>query len=257
MSDSLSFRISRSFGGAQRKIYLGATYDYRRLTASKGELSRYLFTDGEKSYAIDSASAWNEWLPERKDSRLGAYVMYSNLRYEKIRNFHNAKWTEDVDKGWKLKAQISKNYEQLGAADNDIRLDFWADLMLGYSMHHLTLKSEMNFYLDHGEQHDYYGKLSGEYIFHPNERFSTALTGLVDFYEDARYGKQFTLGGATGFAGFPTGFYAGQARVFANLEQRYFTNFEIATLMPVFAMNRGGHSLMAIIEEGAEPVAVL
>jgi hypothetical protein len=94
----------------------------------------------------------------------------------------------------------------------------------------------MNFYLDHGEQHDYYGKLSGEYIFHPNEKFSTALTGLVDFYEDTRYGKQLTLGGGNGFAGFPTGFYAGQARVFANLEQRYFTDFEIATLMPVFAI---------------------
>ena len=215
---------------------VGATYDYHYTTASEGKLYPYAFTDGDTTYAIDSATAVNKWLPEQKDSRLGMYLMFSNIRYEKIKNFHNAKWTEDIEKGYSLKAQISKNYEQLGAADNDIRLDFWADLMLGYSMHHLTLKSEMNFYLDHGEQHDYYGKLSGEYIFHPNEKFSMALTGLVDFYEDARYGKQLTLGGANGFAGFPTGFYAGQARVFANLEQRYFTDFEIATLMPVFAI---------------------
>ena len=236
IDDSLSFRISRSFGGTLRKLYVGATYDYHYTTATEGKLFRYVFTDGDTTYAIDSATAVNEWLPEQKDSRLGMYLMFSNIRYEKIRNFHNAKCTEDIEKGYSLKAQISKNYEQLGAADNDIRLDFWADLMLGYSMHHLTLKSEMNFYLDHGEQHDYYGKLSGEYILHPNEKFSMALTGLVDFYEDARYGKQLTLGGANGFAGFPTGFYAGQARVFANLEQRYFTDFEIATLMPVFAI---------------------
>lgn len=236
IDDSLSFRISRSFGGTYRKLYAGATYDYHYTTASEGKLYPYAFTDGDTTYAIDSATAVNKWLPEQKDSRLGMYLMFSNIRYEKIKNFHNAKWTEDIEKGYSLKAQISKNYEQLGAADNDIRLDFWADLMLGYSMHHLTLKSEMNFYLDHGEQHDYYGKLSGEYIFHPNEKFSMALTGLVDFYEDARYGKQLTLGGANGFAGFPTGFYAGQARVFANLEQRYFTDFEIATLMPVFAI---------------------
>ena len=90
-----------------------------------------MFTDGENAYAIDSASAWNEWLRKRKDSRLGAYVMYSNLRYEKIKNFHNAKWTEDVDKGYSLKAQISKNYEQLGSDNNDIRLDFWTNLYLG------------------------------------------------------------------------------------------------------------------------------
>ena len=234
VSDSLSFRISRSFGGTQRKIYLGATYDYRRLTASKGELSRYLFTDGEKSYAIDSASAWNEWLPERKDSRLGAYVMYSNLRYEKIRNFHNAKWTEDVDRGWTAKVQVSKNYEQIGAADNDIRFDFWMNLYLGFGMHHLTLSSNAHFYLDHGEKHDFFGRLKGEYIFHPNDRFSTVLTGLADFYDDARLGYQLSLGGSDGFVGFPTGYYTGQARVYGSLEQRWFPRFEILTLVPVF-----------------------
>lgn len=234
VSDSLSFRISRSFGGTQRKIYLGATYDYRRLTASKGELSRYLFTDGEKSYAIDSASAWNEWLPERKDSRLGAYVMYSNLRYEKIRNFHNAKWTEDVDRGWTAKVQVSKNYEQIGAADNDIRFDFWMNLYLGFGMHHLTLSSNAHFYLDHGEKHDFFGWLKGEYIFHPNDRFSTVLTGLADFYDDARLGYQLSLGGSDGFVGFPTGYYTGQARVYGSLEQRWFPRFEILTLVPVF-----------------------
>ena len=236
IDDSLSFRISRSFGGTYRKLYAGATYNYRYTTASEGKLYPNAFTDGDTTYFIDSATAVNEWLPEQKDSRLGFYLTLSNIRYEKIKNFHNAKWTEDIEKGYELKAQISKNYEQLGAADNDIRLDFWANLMLGRNMHHLTLKSEMNFYLDHGERHDYYGRMSGEYIFHPTNTFATALSGLVDFYEDARYGKQLTLGGVNGFAGFPTGFYAGQARIFANLEQRYFTNFEIATLMPVFVV---------------------
>lgn len=236
VDDSLSVRFSRSFGGTYRKFYIGATYDYHHTTASEGKLFRYIFTDGDTTYAIDSATAVNKWLPELTDSRLGMYLIFSNIRYEKIKNFHNAKWTEDIEKGYMLKAQISKNYEQLGAADNDIRLDFWANMMLGYSMHNLTLKSEMSFYLDHGEQRDFYGKISGEYIFHPNNKFSTALSGLVDFFEDARYGKQLTLGGSNGFAGFPTGFYAGQARVFANFEQRYFTDFELATLLPVFAV---------------------
>lgn len=236
VDDSLSFRISRSFGGIYRKLYIGATYDYRRETATHGKLARYIFTDGEQAYAIDSASAWNEWLPEQKDSRLGLYLMLSNLRYEKITNFHNVKWTEDIEKGYSLKAQVSKNYEQLAAQDNDIRIDLWANLYLGSGMNHLTLKSEMNFYLDHGEQHDYYGCIKGEYIFHPSNKVSTALTGRADFYENARYGNQLSLGGIDGFVGFPTGFYAGQARVYGSLEQRYFPDFELATLMPVFVI---------------------
>ena len=236
IDDSLSFRFSRSFGGTYRKLYIGATYDYRYETASEGTLKRYVFIHNDTTYTIDSSFAYSNWLPDYKDSRLGLYLMFSNIRYEKIKNFHNAKWTEDIEKGYSIKAQISKNYEQLGATDNDIRLDFWTNLMLGRSMHHLTLKTEMNFYLDHGESHDYYGRISGEYLFHPTNQLSTALTGVADFYEKSRYGKQLTLGGINGFPGFPTGFYAGQARVFANLEQRFFTNFEIATLMPVLAV---------------------
>ncbi|SIN84748.1 hypothetical protein [Fibrobacter sp. UWB11] len=233
ITDSLSFRFSRSFGGTQRKLYLGATYDYLRETANEGLVLRYPFIYGDKVYAIDSASAVNDWTQERKDSRLGLYIMYSNLRYEKIKNFHNVRWTEDIDKGFSIKAQLSKNYEQLGANNNDIRLDFWTDLYLGRQNHHLTLKSYMYFYLDHGKRHDFYGRLNGEYIFHPSTRFSTALSGLVDLYDDAKLGYQLTLGGSDGFVGFPTGFYAGQARVYGNLEQRWFPDFEILTLAPV------------------------
>ncbi|MBR2091937.1 MAG: hypothetical protein IJ905_16725 [Fibrobacter sp.] len=233
VNDSLSFRLCRSFGGTQRKLYLGATYDYLRETANEGVVRRYKFTDGEKAYAIDSASVHNEWLPERKDSRLGFYVMYSNIRYEKIKNLHNVKWTEDIDKGFSIKAQLSKNYEQIGAADNDIRLDFWTNLYLGRENHHLTLKSYMNFYLDHGKRRDFYGRVNGEYIFHPSNRFSTALSGQLDMYDDAKLGYQLTLGGSDGFVGFPTGFYAGQARVYGNLEQRWFPDVEILTLAPV------------------------
>lgn len=234
IEDSLSFRFSRSFGGTQRKFYLGATYDYHRETAEEGRLYRYLFTHDDLIYVIDSAAAWDLWLPKRKDSRLGAYVMYSNIRYEKVKNLHNAKWTEDVDKGFSLKAQLSKNYEQLGSDNNDIRLDFWTNLYLGRGWNHLTLQTQMYYYLDHGERRDFYGKVNGEYIFHPNNSFSTALRGLVDLYDDARLGYQLSLGGSDGFVGFPTGYYTGQARVYGSLEQRYFADFEIATLVPVF-----------------------
>ena len=234
ISDSLSFRLGRSFGGTTRKFYVGASYDYQYESAKKGTLYRHVFTDDNlTTYRMDSSVAYNDWLPDHRDSRLGFYITYSNLRYEKIKNFHNVRWTEDIDKGYTLKAQLSKNYEQLGADDNDIRLDFWTDLYLGRDNHHLTLKSYMYFYLDHGKRHDFYGRLNGEYIFHPSTRFSTALSGLVDLYDDKKLGYQLTLGGSDGFVGFPAGFYAGQARVYGNLEQRWFPDFEILTLAPV------------------------
>ena len=233
INDSLSFRLSRSFGGSLRKLYVGFTYDYNKESGENGELSRYLFMDDGCAYVIDSTVAWNEWIPERKDSRLGLYLKFSKLRYEKIKNLHNVKWTEDVDKGYVINAQISKNYEQLGSSDNDIRLDFTSTLYLGQNLHHLTMNSEMRFYLDGGKRRDFYGRLNGEYIFHLNNSFSTALVGVADFYEDAKKGYQLTLGGSNGFVGFPTGYYAGQARVYGNLEQRWFPDVEIATLMPV------------------------
>lgn len=234
IEDSLSLRLSRSFGGVQRKLYIGATYDYQRLTGNYGRVVSNPFLDGDDIYAIDSASAVDEWVPERKDSRIGMYLRYTNLHYEKIKNFRNVKWTEDINKGAVLEARVSKNYEQLGSADNDIRLDFLSNLYLGRDWNHLNLATVMNLYLDHGHRRDFYGAISGEYIFHPSNTFSTVLKGKADFYRDARYGYQLSLGGADGgFAGFHTGFYAGQARVFANLEQRFFTDIEIATLMPV------------------------
>lgn len=237
IDDSLSFRLSRSFGGVQRKFYVGGTYDYQRKTADYGQLITNLFVYGDARYAIDPTTAKNEWVPERKDSRLGMYLRYANLRYEKIKNFRNVKWTEDINKGAVLEAHVSKNYEQLGSADNDIRLDFLTNLYLGRDWNHLNLATVMNFYLDHGNRRDFYGAFAGEYIFHPNNTFSTVLKGRVDFYKDARYGYQLSLGGVDGgFVGLPVGLYAGQARVFGNLEQRYFADFELATLMPVFVV---------------------
>lgn len=236
IEDSLSLRFSRSFGGTQRKLYVGASYDYHHMEGDADSLVRYIFHDGTDRYAIDSATAWNEWIPERMDSRLGFYLQYTNLRYVKEKNLHNVKWTEDVEKGYTLKAKVSKNYEQLGSDNNDIRLDLLANLALGSGMHHLVLRSDSRFYLDHGEMRDFYGRLYGEYIFHPSTRLSTVLKGQVDFYDEAKLGYQLSLGGSDGFAGFDPGFYTGQARVYGILEQRYFPNIEVATLMPVLAV---------------------
>lgn len=235
IDDSLSFRLSRSFGGSYRKLYIGATYDYRNLNGDKATIAQTIFHDGKDTYAMDITSIRENWIPQRLDSRLGLYLQLSGLYYVKEKNLHHLKWTEDVAKGYELKAQVSKNYEQLGSDNNDFRIDLWANLYLGRGTHHLTLKSASRFYLDHGEQRDFLGHVFGEYIFHPSTKFSTAVKGQVDFIENAKLGFQLLLDENIGFIG-KSGFMAGQARVFGTIEQRYFPNIEIATFMPVVAL---------------------
>lgn len=238
VEDSLNFTLGRSFGGTYRKLYIGATYDYHLQSAENGKLIPYTFTLGdEKVYAIDSNYAWKEWVPDKKDSRLGFFLKLSNIHYVKAVNLHHVKWTEDVERGYSLKGQISKNYEQLGAGNNDVRFNLWANLYLGCGMHYLTLKSESRFYLDHWENmHDFYGRVLGEYVLHPTDNLATVFKGFVDFYDKAKFGYQLSLGGEDGFSGLPIGYYTGQARVFGTVEQRmFFPKLELVTLSPVLA----------------------
>lgn len=240
--DSLSFRLSRSFGNSIRKLYIGASYDYRRETAQHRKMELYPIRNGDDIFKLDSNYARNEWLPETKDSRLGLYLKLDNIRYHKAVNLHGVKWTEDIAKGYTLKVQISKNFEQLGASNNDVRFDFLSELYLGAGMHHLSLQAKSMFYLDHWENiHDFYGKIYGEYIFHPTSTLSTAFTGLADFYKDTKIGNQLYIGGGNYgqglFPGLPEGYYAGQARVYGSVEQRLFlSKIEVLTFTPIVSI---------------------
>ncbi len=240
--DSLSFHLARSFGNSIRKLYVGASYDYRRETALHGKMELSPIRYGEEIFRLDSNYAMNEWLPETKDSRLGLYLKLDNIRYHKAVNLHGVKWTEDIAKGYTLKAQISKNFEQLGASNNDIRVDLLSELYLGVGKHHLNLQAKSRFYLDHWKNiYDFYGKVYGEYIFHPTNTLSTAFTGLADFYKDAKIGKQLYIGGGDYgqglFPGLPEGYYAGQARVYGSVEQRLFLpKIEVLTFTPIVSV---------------------
>ncbi len=235
--DSASFRIGHSFGGEEFKIYLGLSYDYHRLGRSYSSVSRYLFVEDGKAYAVDSASV-KDWIPQMLDSRFGASITLSRLRYDRLVNFRHAKWTEDVDKGYSIKVGISKNWKDLGALDDDARLDYSVYLSLGSRMHHLILNAKSHFYFDEDSRRDIYEYASAEYIWRSNEWFSTQVSGYMDTYKRSAYGKQLSLGGLQNqeFYGFPTYLYTGQARFYGQIEERFFPHFEIGTVAPVFAV---------------------
>lgn len=231
--DSVSFRLARSFGGSEMKFYLGGTYDYHRLGLDYDQYTRYPFSYEDDLYILDPLAV-KDWIPSIGDSRLGFYLIFSRIRYERIKNFKNVKWNEDVDKGYNVRLGAAKNMSFLGADNNDWRLDYSIYLALGEGSHHFTFNANSYFYMNSLSRHHIYESVSAEYIWHPSETFSTSLFGLMDTYKEAPYGFQLTLGGVEGLYGLPSQIYAGQARFYAHLEQRYFPQFEIGTIMPVF-----------------------
>lgn len=238
--DSVHFDIGRSFGNG-RKILMRATYDFRRTAWPKrpSERALYIYATEDYFWHLDTAQAnMDEWLPREADSRPGVQISISRIRYMKLRNFHRIKWTEDVDKGWNLAGALSRNFEALGARDNRW---FWtgssAVAFGSMGLHHLLLKSYAESYLaeDDYTMEELYGRFNMEYIMKPSNRFSTVLGGQVDGYRNAPIGRQLYLGGFEGLNGLPSNLLAGQARFFGSLEQRWFPDIELGTVVPVFA----------------------
>ncbi len=231
--DSLSFRLGRSFGGSELKFFLTASYDYHSYGKDYSDVSRYIFEHSNKAFAIDSEAVL-EWIPNYRDSRPGLAFEISRIRYDRFRNFHNVKWVEDIDRGYSIKAKISKNFDALGADNSDWRLDYRLALSLGGLYNHLSLSANSYFYFNENDRHDIYEALKLEYIFKPFDKHATVFYGQMDTYKRSPYGKQLYLGGFEGMNGLPTAIFAGQSRFYASLEQRFFPDIEIGTVVPVF-----------------------
>ena len=88
-----------------------ASYDYHSYGKDYSDVSRYIFEHSNKAFAIDSEAVL-EWIPNYRDSRPGLAFEISRIRYDRFRNFHNVKWVEDIDRGYSIKAKISKNFEK-------------------------------------------------------------------------------------------------------------------------------------------------
>lgn len=231
--DSLSVRLGRSFGNPIYKLYLSGSYDYHDYGNDYSRANVFMFEDNGDVYAIRK-DALENWIPVYTDSRFGLSLELSRIRYARLVNYKNVKWVEDVNRGYSVKAKISKNSESLGASDNDWRLDYKVKMSLGDNINHLSVGTYSYFYFDEESRRDIYEMVQAEYMFKPSLYYSTVLEGQMDTYKRAAYGKQLTLGGVMGMNGLPTAIFAGQARFYANLEQRFFPNFELGTVMPVF-----------------------
>lgn len=235
--DSASFRLSRSFGSSDFKLYWGLSYDFHQRGLDYSDIKRYTFRYKENTFQIGE-EALQDWIPSYRDSRIGTSLMLSRIRYDRLKNFKRAKWTEDVDKGYSLKLELSRNLEWLEADNNDWRLDYSVYLALGSRKHHVMLRTKSYFYFNEDSRNRIYEKISGEYTWISNEYFSTALSAVVDSYKNAPYGEQLSLGGleTEGLYGLPASLYSGQSRFLFGIEERFFPKIEIGTVVPVFVV---------------------
>ncbi len=234
--DSVSLRLGRSFGGSSLKQYVRASWDWHREGHYGDRVVRYTYVQDGEIRAVDSASAANDWVPRSGDSRLGLAWTLSRIRYDRLVNYHRVKWTEDVDRGYQLQVEGARNVEQLGADDDRWRFLYDIYMAFGGSLHHLTMRSFSQFYVDGGEREDIYSLLQGEYMFKPAQSLAMVFTGKFDSWRNAPLGRQLTLGGIAGMPGFASNLQAGQARMLFRLEQRWFPGWELGTVLPVFTV---------------------
>ncbi|MDR3002396.1 MAG: hypothetical protein LBU89_14195 [Fibromonadaceae bacterium] len=220
--DSLSLWLSRSFGGTFFKTYLGAGYDFYRI--GRGPVS--------KGCAMGDTY---------QDSRLGFSLAMSRVHLDKKRNFHRVKWTEDIERGYKVKNVIAKNVEDWGAINDDWYFENSISLSLGAGGHNFYAKGHNSFYYnDNNSSNDNIRHMNsilfGEYIFKPVLEWSSVLSARVDSWQKTYYPRQLYLDGLNIFPGFPAYYLAGQNTFAFKAEQRYFPGFEVLAQIPSFAM---------------------
>jgi len=212
--DSLSLWISRSFGGASFKTYLGMGYDF---------------------YRIDNGELENHGM---QNSRLGFSVAMSRIHLDKRYNFRNVKWAEDIERGYYLKTTIAKNFEDLNADDNDWFFLHNINLSLGAGWHNFLARGQNSFYhkTENQKIRDMHSILLGEYIFKPSLEWSSVLSAKVDSWQETTYARQLYLDSDNIFPGFPLRYLAGGSTFAFKAEQRYFPGFEIFTMIPTFSV---------------------
>jgi hypothetical protein len=230
-TQEIAASATRSFG-TDLKFNIGPTFTFRD-HYHRGGLGK-----------ADSALFPYEPIPssaqapeKRTDALAGAAMSLYRYGFRTTRNFRNLKWSESVETGWRLTAKAALNQTWMGAQDSDYRLSqeglytgFWNDrvfLNTGYTWQSY-LSSE-------GDFADGQTDAWAEAALREHRLTASWLTASWTHLFASPRSRQLTLGELNGLTGFPSYYYAGQARFLATAEQRLFPEFEWLTMVPAFA----------------------
>lgn len=218
--------------GTDSRFTLGPTFQYKE-HYDLGGLGRP--DSSLPAYAPLPASALE---PEkRKDVLAGMAASLFRTSLHTARNFRNLKWTESVEAGWRLTAKAAVNQAWLGAGDSDFRLHGEA-VGAGLWDERLWLNGSgawQSFVAPSGRLTDGQFDASGEAAWKQVPLTATWLTASWTNLISTPASVQLPLGELNGLNGFPSYYFAGQARFLASAEQRLFPEWEWITMVPAFS----------------------
>jgi hypothetical protein len=228
------FSVTRSYGYKTKFSFSPAfnwhdRYDDGSLSPSRNIPSIEPFQPLPPSFATINA---------RTDYLIGADFRVYQYNYKTVQNFNNLKWSETLETGWRLSTKVSRNQEWMGAKDDDWYLSHtavfnnaWWDALF------FNTNATLKYYVSPGGDFDdgsagAYGEIQWKPVYITSTYLSAAWNNLFATEQS----QQLLLGEDNGLNGYPNFYYAGQARVLFEAEQRLFPTFEVGTIVPAFAV---------------------
>ena len=183
---------------------------------------------------------------QRNDGRVGFYYTLREPKFGVVKNFKSLKWSEDIDLGWQTGLGLSYNHPEIGANQEDFRIDqHWSSLTRILGVHWVELKMRNYAYsshLNYETLENLHSNAQGTYWFRPNLTWATQLSANYGALWKGAQSEQLMVGGANGWAGVIESGYTGHEYFWAELEQRYTPGWELGTVLPsLAAFGNGGN----------------
>lgn len=228
----LDLSVTRSFG-YKTKFNVSPTFNRRDRYNHGGRQFR---NDSlGRAIPLDPTARFPD---ERRDYLLGVSVSLYRFNYKTVQNFNNLKWSETLETGWRLSTKAARNQEWMGARNDDYLLSHsvlynnaWWDAVFFNS------SASLRYYVgpDSGMD-DGYASGYSEVQWKPIWLTSTFLSVSWANLFASEKSQQLILGEENGLNGYPNFYYAGQARILIEAEQRLFPRFEVGTVVPALAV---------------------
>jgi hypothetical protein len=225
---------------SKRTTTLGLTQSHGHHTKLNVSLFTRLHEQSHQGNTVSNDTALMDELTirERDDILAGISVSLNQKTYTRTQNLNKLKWTEDFDKIKNISFTLGRNFQGLGANNNDYMVGFQANYTDVFrTRHFLSAHTSLNYFLSpEGEKHD------GQ--FEVNMRYRTKLrsnvNGSVSTYWKNNIGRlptdQLLLGESNGLNGYPNFYFANQNLILLNTELILIPDLEILTVIPAMAV---------------------
>jgi hypothetical protein len=239
--DTLQWNLYRSFWTANTRHELRAMTEWTMHEATGGQIKSVLYPD-----RVNDSVQWFSRrgpLELREDLWLGGSWNLHWPNLVTLANFRRVRWTEDVDLGWKVGSGLYKDFQ----ADDGRTPWKWTHILSGGGLvgkdflWQLSGRSAVKYKDANWEEGEWSAGLETQY--RPSRILSWVLTSQFMSLWKAPPGEQLTLGGIEGLTGFPDTYYAGDQGGWSQVETRYFPDFQIGSVAPVFAIFANGGRL--------------